>query len=240
MTNKVKIILILFVLGFLSFCYLRSLKDEAEKIVEQQKTQTLKTKLRFLETMEVDMSVRGEERKIPSIMSADEILDEQSRKIAEDMKDYEYPKGKFFVNASNLADLTPENGGQPMRSVVVATCRGGSSFFGDILNAVPGTFYDFEPLKAIQHKLKNDNEIGLKYLTNLLRCNFSYMKQHLKLYNTLLYNRNTDLWSYLKKFPNLQSDVQFFESYCKLFPSRAMKVIRLRLKAAATLLQDSR
>lgn len=51
------------------------------------------------------------------------------------MSFYEFPNGRFGVDAKSLNDLTLETGGQPIRSIIISTWRSGSTFLGDILNA---------------------------------------------------------------------------------------------------------
>ncbi|XP_057341549.1 carbohydrate sulfotransferase 1-like isoform X2 [Microplitis mediator] len=56
------------------------------------------------------------------------ILDQLRRNIKHEMENYEFPNGKFSRNISNLDDLLMEKGGRPMRSILVADWRTGSSF----------------------------------------------------------------------------------------------------------------
>lgn len=63
------------------------------------------------------------------------------------MQFYEFPNGRFGVDAKSLDDLTLETGGQPIRSIIISTWRSGSTFLGDILNAMPGNFYHVRLLK---------------------------------------------------------------------------------------------
>lgn len=39
-----------------------------------------------------------------------------------------------------------EKGGRPMRSVILANWRSGSTFVGDVVNSHPANFYHYEPL----------------------------------------------------------------------------------------------
>ncbi|GBP85705.1 hypothetical protein EVAR_58748_1 [Eumeta japonica] len=54
-----------------------------------------------------------------------------------------------FSNANGikkLEDLLIEEGGRPLRSLIVSTWRSGTTFLGEVLNAIPGNFYHYEPL----------------------------------------------------------------------------------------------
>lgn len=64
----------------------------------------------------------------------DDVLSFQRQEIAEEMENYVYPNSQFGVKAKALEELTPETNGNPMRSLIVATERSGSTFFGEILN----------------------------------------------------------------------------------------------------------
>lgn len=64
-------------------------------------------------------------------VTIDDVLNYQRQQIAEEMQYYEYPDGKFGVEAKSLRDLTPETGGTPMRSVLISTWRSGSTFLGN-------------------------------------------------------------------------------------------------------------
>jgi len=41
-----------------------------------------------------------------------------------------------------------ENGGKPIRNIIFATWRSGSTFVGELTNSHPGMFYVYEPLRV--------------------------------------------------------------------------------------------
>jgi hypothetical protein len=63
-------------------------------------------------------------------VTIEDVLNFQRQQIADEMQYYEYPSGRFGVDAKNLHELTPETGGAPMRSVIISTWRSGSTFLG--------------------------------------------------------------------------------------------------------------
>jgi hypothetical protein len=178
-------------------------------------------------------------------VTIEDILNYQRQQIAEEMQFYEYPNGRFGVDAKSLRDLTPETGGTPMRSVIISTWRSGSTFVGDILNSLPGNFYHYEPLLTydiIQIRGPPHDKPAIKSLIKLLRCNYTNMQEYLEFgqSHNYLFTHNSRLWNQCHLFPNFCYQPKFLEPFCKLFPLQSMKVVRLRLKLAARLLQDAR
>lgn len=179
-------------------------------------------------------------------VTIDDVLNYQRNVIAEDeMKYYEFPNGKFDVEAKNLQELTLETGGNPMRSIIVTTWRSGSTFLGDVLNSMPGNYYHYEPLlnfDIIQIRGPPHEKTALENLKKLLKCNYTGMEDYLEYGQThkYLFTHNSRLWSQCQMFPNFCFKPKFLEPFCSLFPLQSMKVVRLRMRIAANLLQDSR
>ncbi|XP_055923815.1 carbohydrate sulfotransferase 5 [Eupeodes corollae] len=172
-----------------------------------------------------------------------DVFANQRSKIATEMENFEYPSGRFGVDAEKLSDLTPEMGGQPVRSVVVTTWRSGSTFLGDILNAMPGNFYHYEPLlnfdiRRIRGPPDEKKAIGM--LKNLLHCDYSDMGEYLEYgkEHKYLFEHNERLWAQCKEYPQFCWKAKFLTPFCKLFPLQSMKVVRLRLALAEQLLED--
>lgn len=171
------------------------------------------------------------------------IVNYERSKIREEMQEYEYPNGKFNNIAEKLEDLTPESGGTPIRSVVITTWRSGSTFLGDILNAMPGNFYHYEPLlnyDIIQIRGPPYAKGAIRNLKKLLKCDYNNMEDYLdygKSHNWL-FSHNTRLWEACEA-GDICWDPYFLNDFCKLFPLQSMKVVRLRLKLAEQLLADS-
>ncbi|XP_037961155.1 carbohydrate sulfotransferase 5 [Teleopsis dalmanni] len=172
-----------------------------------------------------------------------DVLTAQRSKILIEMENFEYPSGRFGVDADKLTDLTPESGGMPVRSLVVTTWRSGSTFLGDILNAMPGNFYHYEPLLNFGIKQVRDpeeSEMALQNLKHLLNCDYSYMEDYLDYgkSHTYLFEHNERLWCVCKEFPHFCWRAKFLTPFCKLFPMQSMKTVRLRLSLAEELLKD--
>lgn len=178
-------------------------------------------------------------------VTIDDVLNYQRQQIAEEMLNYEYPNGKFGVDARNLQELTPETGGAPMRSIIITTWRSGSTFLGDVLNAMPGNYYHYEPMLPfgiVQVRGPPEDRIALEGLKKLLKCNYTDMNDYLEFGQThnYLFTHNSRLWSQCHLFPKFCYQPKFLEPFCKLFPMQSMKVVRLRMRIAANLLRDSR
>lgn len=172
-----------------------------------------------------------------------DVLAEQRAKIAVEMENFEYPSGRFGVDADKLSDMTPETGGAPVRSIVITSWRSGSTFLGDILNAMPGNFYHYEPLLNFGIKqIRDDEEAAqaIENLKNLLYCDFTDMAEYLEYgkTHTYLFEHNERLWSVCKDFPHFCWRAKFLTPFCKLFPMQSMKTVRLRLTLAELLLED--
>jgi hypothetical protein len=178
-------------------------------------------------------------------VTIDDVLNYQRQQIAEEMQNYEYPNGRFGVEAKNLMELTPETGGIPMRSVIISTWRSGSTFLGDVLNALPGSFYHYEPLLTydiMQIRGPPNDKPAIKSLKKLLKCNYTGLTDYLDFgqSHNYLFTHNSRLWSQCHLFPNFCYQPKFLEPFCKLFPLQSMKVVRLRMRIAASLLRDKR
>ncbi|XP_067621128.1 carbohydrate sulfotransferase 5 [Eurosta solidaginis] len=173
-----------------------------------------------------------------------DILAAQRVKVITEMENFEYPQGRFGVDAEKLTDMTPETNGTPIRSVIITSWRSGSTFLGDILNAMPANFYHYEPLLSFGINQVRDGADGveaLRMLRQLLHCNYTNMHEYLDYgkTHTYLFEHNERLWSVCKEFPQFCWQPKFLTPICKLFPMQSMKVIRLRLALAKALLEDS-
>lgn len=169
-------------------------------------------------------------------------LDDQRQLIRDEIENYELPAGKL------LEELTPETGGNPWRSMIVTTWRSGSTFMGDILNAVPGNFFHFEPLipfDGIRFRGPQDNDdIAIDFIKNLLNCDFRKVNatlfDHYKVKYYIRLNTRLSDFCESKNMTNECRDPKFLETFCKLFPMQSMKTVRLGLRSAAKLLKDER
>lgn len=167
-----------------------------------------------------------------------DILTAQRQLIDDEMEHFEYAR-----DAEQLSALTPATGGRPYQSVIITTWRSGSTFLGDILNAMPANFYHYEPLlnfDIIQIRGPPHATAALRNLKQLLNCNYTGMEEYLDFGQThkYLFSHNTRLWRYCHLYPQHCWDPTFLASFCRLFPMQSMKVVRLRLALAEQLIAD--
>ncbi|XP_047989985.1 carbohydrate sulfotransferase 4-like [Leguminivora glycinivorella] len=174
----------------------------------------------------------------------DEILEETRANIALELSNYNFTNSA----AKNLQELLIESGGQPLRSLIISTWRSGSTFLGDILNAMNGNFYHFEPfmnIKAYQIRGPPEAEQAISKVKALFKCDFDtflhgYLERYLRKQVTPWYQfkHNDRLWRHVKYDRDLFFDPSFFSSFCKLFPFQSMKLVRLRLRLVQDVLDD--
>ncbi|XP_068152269.1 carbohydrate sulfotransferase 4 [Drosophila tropicalis] len=168
-----------------------------------------------------------------------DVLTAQRSRILTEMENFEYPRG----GAEKLNDMTLETEGTPVRSIIVTSWRSGSTFLGDILNAIPGNFYHYEPLLDFgikQIRDPDDQIVAVQNLKNLLQCDYSDMQDYLNFgkTHTYLFEHNTRLWDVCREFQRFCWRPAFLTQFCRLFPIQSMKTVRLRLAQAEQLLQD--
>lgn len=173
-------------------------------------------------------------------MSTTDILAAHRDRIAAEMLNFEYTQ-----SAQTLRTLAPASGGQPMRSLIITTWRSGSTFLGDILNAMPANFYHYEPLLNydIRQLRPGDGQpaiAAVQQLRQLLACNYTgaAMAEYLEfgVGHNYLFNHNARLWRYCRQRPQLCADADFLGAFCALHPLQSMKVVRLRLALVEELL----
>lgn len=187
---------------------------------------------------------KEEQQVMPTISTSglpdiDKILEKTKETIKLGLENYNFT----YSGVRQLEDLTMETGGQPLRSVIISTWRSGTTFLGDILNAMPGNFYHYEPLlryDIIQIRGPPHSMSALSTIKNMLKCNFdnmedyfNYGKEHLN-----QFTHNIRLWDHCKHKKELCFDSDFTSRLCKLFPFQSMKVVRIRLKLIRDLLED--
>lgn len=128
-------------------------------------------------------------------------------------------------------------------SVILSTWRSGSTFLGDIMNAMPGNFYHYEPLlnyEIVQIRGPPQSEYAIDTLRQLLKCNYSTLNDYLD-YGTnhnYLFSHNFRLWRNCQIYPQFCYEPEFLNAFCRLFPFQSMKIVRLRLALAESLLND--
>lgn len=193
------------------------------------------------------MKIEKEEQVSPTVQSpyggspdTDKILEKTRENIRQALRNYNFT----YSGVNRLEDLTIETGGQPLRSVIISTWRSGTTFLGDILNAMPGNFYHYEPLlryDIIQIRGPPHADSAMETIKNMLKCNFDNMDKYFNYGKSHMhqFTHNTRLWDHCKHKNELCFDSDFTSRLCKLFPFQSMKVVRIRLKLIQELLDDN-
>ncbi|CAG9110438.1 hypothetical protein JYU34_010986 [Plutella xylostella] len=169
---------------------------------------------------------------------AEKVIELQRLKIEAELSHY-----NLSGTGHKLKELVPEAGGRPVRSMIVSTWRSGTTFLGEILNAIPGNFYHYEPLlkyDIIQIRGPPHADDALTLLNNMFKCNFHGMDDYFEFgrEHSYQFSHNTRLWDHCKYKRALCVDSNFTTRFCKLFPFQSMKVVRLRLRLIEDILQD--
>ncbi|XP_026484594.2 carbohydrate sulfotransferase 4-like [Vanessa tameamea] len=169
----------------------------------------------------------------------EKILDKTRLKIKHELWAYNFS----ISGVQRLEDLVIESGGRPLISLIISTWRSGTTFLGEVLNAVPGNFYHYEPFLnygIIQIRGTPESDKALKTIKKMFQCNyddmedyFDYGKNHWH-----QFSHNTRLWDHCKYKKELCIDADFTSRVCRLFPFQSMKVVRVRLRLIKQLLQD--
>ena len=125
--------------------------------------------------------------------------------------------------------------------LIVTRGRSGSSFFGNLLNRYPGTFYSFEPLHRAGKRGISATSDKINFIKNILNCspNEEYFK-HAKEWKYSL-SRNIRYWKSCSALIGRHFACylpKFYYSTCPIFPIRLIKTIRLSYKETEELLSD--
>lgn len=169
----------------------------------------------------------------------EKILDKTKLKIKHELSTYNFT----VSGVQKLEDLLMESGGKPIRSLIISTWRSGTTFLGEVLNAVPGNFYHYEPLLnygIIQIRGTPESDKALKSIKKMFQCDFSDMEDYFEYGKSHWhqFSHNTRLWDHCKYKKELCIDANFTSRFCKLFPFQSMKVVRVRLRLIKELLED--
>ncbi|GLV41276.1 uncharacterized protein CBL_04800 [Carabus blaptoides fortunei] len=166
-----------------------------------------------------------------------EIISQQKAILEQELANYKFPQGY------RLQNYTLATNGRPLRNIIVTTWRSGSTFLGDVINAVPGNYYHYEPLldyEIIQIRGPPYASEALTNLKKLLMCDYSNMEHYLEYGKSHIYlfTHNNRLWDQCQLYQQYCWNETFLNEYCKLFPFQSMKLVRLRLRLAEELLKD--
>lgn len=182
-------------------------------------------------------SIELEESITNKHISIQDVLNMQKHRIEREFYGYKFPSNK------SLPELVLAQGGEPLRTVIIATWRSGSTFLGDVINALPGNYYHYEPLLdygIAQIRGPPHAETALNVLKNLLNCDYTDLTRYLEfgMTHSYLFTHNKRLWSQCEAYPDYCWQPDFLNEFCKLFPFQSMKSVRLRLRLAEELLED--
>lgn len=171
------------------------------------------------------------------------ILEKARTDISNELANYSYNFSQSDVNG--LEDLVMESGGQPLRSLIITSWRSGSTFLGDLVNAVPSTYYHYEPLlmygiKQIREEV--DASEAQSIVRRMFKCNFYGLEDYFEFESKdmSLFSHSTRLFDYCKdeNKNDLCFNAEFISRLCKLFPFQSMKLVRLRLRLVEKILED--
>lgn len=170
----------------------------------------------------------------------EKLLEKTRSRIKYDLWNYNFT----YSGVHSLDDLLLEVGGRPLRSLIISTWRSGTTFLGEVLNAMPGNFYHYEPLlkyEIIQIRGPPHADKALNTIINMLKCKYGDMEDYFEYGKSHLhqFSHNTRLWDHCKYKKDLCFDADFTEKFCKLFPFQSMKVVRIRLRLIKELLEDN-
>ena len=170
------------------------------------------------------------------------ILEIARTKIKDDLSYYNFSQS----GVHGLEDLTMESGGQPLRTLIISSWRSGSTFLGDLVNAVPSTYYHYEPLLMFGIKQITEPREATKQLSmvkQMFECNFHDLEDYFKFERSdvNVFSHRTRLYDYCKDVNRgeLCFNAEFVSRLCKLFPFQSMKLVRLRLRAVEEILKDT-
>lgn len=177
-----------------------------------------------------------------TVLTVGEMIRSQRHQIASELSDYRWIKG------TRLENYTLALGGTPYRTVIVTTWRSGSTFLGDVFNALPGNFYHYEPLLdygIMQVREPPHSTSAVRVLRKLLHCDYYNLEHYLDYgkSHVYLFTHNHRLWAQCEAaqaagMGYLCWRPEFLSAICREFPFQSMKVVRLRLKLAEELLLD--
>ncbi|KAJ8726713.1 hypothetical protein PYW08_015110 [Mythimna loreyi] len=169
------------------------------------------------------------------------ILEKARTKIKEELTNYNFSRS----NVTGLEDLVMESGGQPLRTLIISSWRSGSTFFGDLINAVPSNYYHYEPLLMFGTKQIRELEEAkeaLRMIKQMFKCNFDGLENYFEFesQDPNLFSHSTRLFDYCKdgNKTELCYNAEFVSRLCKLYPFQSMKLVRFRLKLVEEILND--
>lgn len=125
-------------------------------------------------------------------------------------------------------------------NIIFGSKRTGSTFLGDFLSTVPATYYHFEPFNFLKFNEAEHTELTVKYLKNIIRCNFSSKEaeEHINFKKHWEFNHQLYSFCQTEQLNSLCRNITFREAFCNIFPRQLMKLVRARITMAEPLLAD--
>lgn len=121
--------------------------------------------------------------------------------------------------------------GERKYSIVTSNFRSGSSFVGDFIQSVPGTFYHFEPLLNARVKFNLARYTNrIRRIIKFLKCNLTHLQD---------YFEHEKKQKYLFKQTRVLEDItdkelllnyKFIDKVCQIYPFQGMKVMKIELE----------
>lgn len=168
----------------------------------------------------------------------EKILNKTRCQIKYDFSKYNFSKS----GVRELDDLIMESGGKPLIHLIVSTWRSGTTFLGELLTSIPGSFYYYEPFMkdgVIQIRGGPDADRALSAMKDMFKCKYTDKQYYTYGKNNLhQFSHNPKLWDHCKYKRELCYDIEFTSRLCRLFPFLTMKVLRVRLRLIQELLDD--
>lgn len=153
----------------------------------------------------------------------------------------EYARYSFPHN-TKLKNYVLADGGRPIRNLVIATWRTGSTFLSEVIDSLPGNFYHYEPLlyNGYNEIKESDANFSMKVVKKLLMCDYSDIDEYIEMAKKEIYlfTHNAKLWKQCALFSEYCFNTTFLSEFCKVFPFQSMKIVRWRLQFAEELLKD--
>lgn len=172
-----------------------------------------------------------------SLSDIQDIIQQQKLTVDQELLGFRYSAG-FKLSSYTLA-----TGGKPIRNLIIATWRTGSTFMAEVINNIPGNYYHYEPLldfEIVQVRGPPLASDALNNIKKLLNCNYTHMDNYLNYGKSHpnLFMHNTRLWDQCKNYPHYCYNATFLTEFCRLYPFQTMKIVRLRLGLVEELLLD--
>lgn len=146
-----------------------------------------------------------------------------------------------FMETENASHILPIPLSEKKILAIFSSWRSGSTFVGDVLQSLPGTYYHYEPFDYQRHKQQsNTTDMHIQHVKALLQCNFgtNTTLQHLKMYHHWNMNRNLRKFCGNSQNEDICNNTYFRSVFCNLFPRQNMKFVRSRITLAEYLLED--